>query len=255
MPSSNDIAIGLYDAHYTVGGHAILNGVTLEVGRGEIVAVMGRSGSGKTTLLRLIVRLVRPSAGRIAVDGEDITNLPERELNPVRLKVGFVFQYAALFDSLTVYENVAFGLRHHRRLREAEVRATVREKLHQVGLVGIEHMMPAELSGGMRKRVGVARALATEPKIMLYDEPTSGLDPVAATSLNQLIVRVRDELGVTSLVVSHDVASLEQSSDRAALLYDGRIEAVGPMAQLRASGGPLVRQFLEGGLEGPIPVE
>jgi phospholipid/cholesterol/gamma-HCH transport system ATP-binding protein len=172
----------------------------------------------------------------------------------VRQRVGMVFQYAALFDSLSVYENVAFGLRYRGRRPEPEIRAIVRDKLEAVGMEGSERMMPAELSGGMRKRVGLARALATDPELLLYDEPTSGLDPVVGAVIDELISRVRDTLGVTSIMVSHHLPSIFRISDRVAMIYDGRVEALGTAEEIRASEDPVVRQFVEGRSQGPIQV-
>ncbi len=229
----------LYRAHE----RPVLEGLNLEVRRGEILAVMGRSGSGKTTLLKLIMGLIRPTAGRIWVDGVDISRLGERELMQIRPKLGLVFQNAALFDSLTVAENVAFGLLE-RGQRKRKVLPQVEEKLALVGMEGTEGLLPAELSGGMKKRVGVARALIMEPNIMLYDEPTAGLDPPTAASLNELIVGLRDRLGVTTMIVSHDIHSLAQVADRAAMLEDGRIVAEGTLDTLSESELPEVKRFL-----------
>lgn len=241
----------LDDLHYTVGGRYVLGGVNLTIRPAELVAIVGGSGSGKTTLLRLIMGLIRPTGGRLLVRGVDITGLRENELNEIRKTVGLVFQYSALFDFLSVAENVAFGLRQHRRLEEAAIQAAVAEKLALVGMEGTEQMRPAELSGGMRKRVGIARALALEPDIMLYDEPTSGLDPPLAAAVDDLIVQLRDRLGVTSVVVSHDVATVLRTADRMAMLHQGRIIEEGPPRQLAERGGPVVRQFL--GRRGQAP--
>jgi phospholipid/cholesterol/gamma-HCH transport system ATP-binding protein len=244
--------IRLEKVSFRVPGQVILDGVDLAVRNGEIFAVMGRSGTGKTTLLRLISGLARPQSGRVLVHGEDIAALGERELDRVRLKLGFVFQGAALFDSLTVAENVAIGLVEHRLLPPEQTAARVRELLHLVGVSGAEDRLPAELSGGMRKRVGMARALALEPSVILYDEPTAGLDPVLATAIGGLIVDLRDRTGVTSVVVSHDVPSLRRMCDRAALLHEGHFLAIGSMAELEASQDLAVRQFLSGDPEGPL---
>jgi phospholipid/cholesterol/gamma-HCH transport system ATP-binding protein len=213
---------------------------------------MGRSGVGKTTLLRLIMGLIKPTAGRIWVNGSDITDVDEMKLDELRLDMGMVFQGAALFDSMTVGENVAFGLREHRRLRPAALAERVEELLALVEMGGTEELMPAQLSGGMRKRVGVARALALAPSIMLYDEPTAGLDPISATAMGALIRRLRDEVGVTSVIVSHNVSSLRDTSDRGAVLHDGHFIAVGRMAELGESSDPAVQQFLSGEPHGPL---
>jgi phospholipid/cholesterol/gamma-HCH transport system ATP-binding protein len=254
VSASRQTIIRLEGLVYEVAGRPVLDGLNLEVYRGEVTAILGLSGSGKTTLLRLIVGLIAPRAGRIEVMGREIGRLSEREMNELRLRMGLVFQGSALFDSLNVKENVAFGLREHRRLPERELQAQVEEKLRLVGMEGSQGLMPDELSGGMRKRVAVARALALEPELMLYDEPTAGLDPITAAAMDQLILDLREELGMTSVVVSHDVASVKRVADRAALLYQGRILAEGPPAELEKDEQPAVRQFLEGRLEGPISV-
>jgi len=237
---------------YAVQGAAILSDVGLNVEPGEIVAIMGRSGSGKTTLLRLIMGLVKPSSGRIYVNGRDITDLDESALDEIRPKMGMVFQGAALFDSMTVAENVSFALVEHRLLPLEQVDERVSELLEMVDMSGTERFLPAELSGGMRKRVGIARALAQQPSIVLYDEPTAGLDPVSAAAIDALIVRLRDRFGVTSVIVSHDVPSLRRTADRAAMLHGGRFLAVGSLPDLEQSSDPAVRQFLTGSLEGPL---
>lgn len=242
------------DLRYRVRDREILSGVDLQVEPGEILAIMGLSGSGKTTLLKCIAGLVRPTSGAIEIGDVEIARLSENQLYPVRRRIGMVFQYAALFDSLTVYENVAFGLRYHGERDEAKIRAVVAEKLGAVGMEGVEGLLPAELSGGMRKRVGLARALATDPEVLLYDEPTSGLDPVVATVIDQLTVRVRDRMGVTSVVVSHTLPSIFAISDRVAMLHDGRLIAVGTVEEIRDSDDARVRQFVEGRAEGPIQV-
>jgi phospholipid/cholesterol/gamma-HCH transport system ATP-binding protein len=255
MTSSDTAPIRLEALAYVVDGRTILDGIDLAVQAGEIVAVMGRSGSGKTTLLRLIMGLVPPTAGRVFVQGQEITRMGEAQLDHIRPQIGMVFQGAALFDSLTVAENVAFGLVEHRRLPAGRIPERVRELLDLVGMAAVEDLMPAQLSGGMRKRVGVARALALEPAIILYDEPTAGLDPISAAALDSLIVRLREEVGVTSVIVSHDVPSLRRVCDRAALLHDGRFLSVGPMAELVNSADEAVRQFLQGSPHGPLTEE
>jgi len=247
-------AIRLEQVVYDIGGKRVLDGVSLRVECGEIKAVIGLSGSGKTTLLRTVVGLVRPVSGAVYLETLDITRLSEAELEQARRRTGFVFQGAALFDSLNVFENVAFGPRHHLGLAPAELRRLAREKLALVGLHGIDELMPAELSGGMRKRVGIARALAMDPQVLLFDEPTAGLDPITSHAIEDLIVGLRRELGVALLVVSHDLEALFRFVDRAALLYEGRIVASGSPAELRRSEDPVVRQFVTGAVEGPIHV-
>jgi len=237
-------AITVRGLEYVVPEKRILHDINLEVERGEIVAVMGMSGCGKTTLLKCIAGLLRPTHGHILIEGEDITGLPESELDRVRLKIGLVFQYAALFDSLDVYANVSFGLTHHRKLRRQEMDQIVAERLADVGMQGTERLYPAQLSGGMQKRVGLARALAMEPAVVLYDEPTSGLDPVIGRAIDGLIVETRDRLGMTSIVVSHDIASIFRIADRIAMMHEGRIIASGTPEDMRDSSHPIVREFI-----------
>lgn len=250
--------ISLQYLHFTVDGRAILEGITLDVAPGEILCVMGLSGAGKSTILRCIAGLIPATSGQILIDGTDIVGLGERELLPIRAKMGVVFQYAALFDSMNVYENIAFGLIRGPRRSEfckrpkAEIAQLVAEHLEVVGLPGIERRMPAELSGGMRRRVGLARALATEPEIVLYDEPTSGLDPVTAAAIDDLILETRDTKGVTSVVVSHDMSSIFRIADRVLMLYEGKAQIYGTPTEVRASTDPVVQQFIRGETQGPI---
>ncbi len=246
------LPIQLESLSYAIDGTPILDAVDLTVQPQEIVAIMGRSGTGKTTLLRLIMGLVKPAAGRISINGTDITHLDETRLDEIRAKMGMVFQGAALFDSMTVAENVAFALVEHRLLPAGDIAPRLRDLLAMVDMAGSEHLLPAQLSGGMRKRVGIARALAQNPTIVLYDEPTAGLDPISATAIDTLIVRLRDQIGVTSVIVSHDVQSLRRVADRAAMLHQGRFLAVGTLPQLEQSPDPAVRQFLSGSPEGPM---
>jgi phospholipid/cholesterol/gamma-HCH transport system ATP-binding protein len=244
--------ITLLGLSYRIGGRTILRRLDLAVERGETVAVMGMSGVGKSTLLKCVAGLVRPTSGQVIIGSVDIARMPEGSLRNVRQIMGMVFQYAALFDSLTVFENVAFGLRRHLRMGEAEIRDAVAERLSKVGLAGAEDLMPSELSGGMQKRVGLARALALDPQILLYDEPTSGLDPVTGAAIDELIIRMRDDLCVTSVIVSHDIASITRVADRVAMLHQGRIIAVGTPDEMRTSDNAIVRQFMEGNTEGPL---
>lgn len=233
-------------------GKQVLRDVNLEVREGESLAIIGRSGSGKSVMLKHMVGLVRPDAGKVFVAGEDITRLGERELFRVRRKFGFLFQGAALLDSLTVGENVGLALRELHDLPPEETTRVVREKLAMVGLSGVEDVMPADLSGGMKKRVGLARAIALEPEIVLYDEPTTGLDPVMSDVINELIVRLRDTLSITSVVVTHDMVSVRKVADRVAMLFEGNIIFEGTVAEMDASDDPLIRQFVEGRAEGPL---
>lgn len=246
--------IAAINLSFAVGARTILEGVNLSVEKGETLAVMGMSGAGKSTLLKCIGGLLRPTAGSVVVDNIDIAKMNETELDSVRIRIGMVFQYAALFDSLTVYENVAFGLRRHRRLTEREIARIVHERLSVVGLSGTEHLMPSSLSGGMQKRVGLARALALDPEIVLYDEPTAGLDPITAATIADLIVKTRDRYGVTSIVVSHDVATIKRVANRFAMLHEGKIVAGGTIEEMEESNDPVVRQFVTGSTSGPIQV-
>ena len=244
-PEATPPAIELRGLVYTVNGHTILQGIDLQVSPREIVAVMGPSGCGKTTLLKCIAGLLRPTAGEVRIEGIEIGQLSERERIPLRLKLGVVFQHAALFDYLTVFENVAFGLRRHRRLSRTELEQIVRERLAWVGLEGIEHLYPAQLSGGMRKRVGLARALALDPPIVLFDEPTSGLDPVNAYQIDCLIRRLNGELGLTAVVVSHDVVSVFRTADRVLMMEAGQILLEGSPETIRSCDHPQVQRFLQ----------
>ncbi|MGV3724944.1 MAG: ABC transporter ATP-binding protein [Actinomycetota bacterium] len=248
------VGVSVQQVEFKVGDRAILQCVDLEITPGEVVAIMGISGSGKTSLLKCLAGLQRPTGGRIVVGEVDLAALDEVRLNDQRRRMGMVFQYAALFDSLTVFENVVFGLRFHGGHSERELRTAAAELLSAVGLEGSEELYPAQLSGGMRKRVGLARALATRREIVFYDEPTSGLDPVVARVIDDLIVNVRDRLGVTSVIVSHDVPSILRTTDRVAMLHDGRIIEYGKPAEIRTSGNPVVRQFIEGRADGPIQI-
>ena len=246
--------IEVRDLRYEVPGKQILKGVTLGVAPGEILCVMGMSGSGKTTVLHCMGGLTAPTSGHIRIGDSEIVGMRESELNRVRERMGMVFQYAALFDSLTVFENVAFGLRRRRKLPADEIKNIVAEKLTLVGLPGTEGMYPSQLSGGMAKRVGLARAIALSPEILLYDEPTSGLDPVIASMVDELIMQMRDTLGVTSIVVSHSLPSIFRISDKIAMIHDGRVLAAGTPQEIQACQDPIVRQFIEGRSQGPIEV-
>lgn len=228
------------------GSNQVLKGVDLSVPAGTTTVILGGSGSGKSVLMKHMIGLLKPDEGKVLIDGEEITALRGRELDRVRSKFGMVFQMAALFDSMTVLDNVAFPLREHRKdLSEAEVRRIVAEKLKIVGLVGIEEKYPAELSGGMRKRVGLARAIVLDPKIVLYDEPTTGLDPITTDYVDQMILDAKRELGVTSVVISHDIGSAFKVADTIAFLHHGVIVESGPPAEVRNSNHPHVREFLQ----------
>lgn len=233
----------------------ILDDVSLQVQRGEILVVIGPSGAGKSTLLRLMIGLLKPDAGQIWVDGREISHLDEDELNKIRRNMGMVFQYSALFDSMTVGENVAFGIRQHTKMPEEEILRVIRRTLRMVGLMGRESAMPSELSGGMKKRVSLARAIALNPKIVLYDEPTSGLDPVMSATINRLIMSTRRMLGVTAVVVTHDMESAFTIADRIAMMYDEKIMAIGTPDEFRQSTNPVVQQFVAGVKNTCIPVQ
>lgn len=237
---------------YRIDGKWILRDVNLHVPQGDTVCVMGVSGSGKTTLLKIMSGLLPPESGQVFIDQTDITRLSEDELNHIRHRIGVVFQYGALFDSMTVYENVGFSLVHHTQLTKAEIDEIVAEKLSLVGLPGTQELMPSQLSGGMQKRVSLARAIAMSPEILFYDEPTSGLDPVMTTVIDNLIMDMRDKLGVTSVVISHDLSSIFRIADRAAMLHGGMIIAYGTPDETRQSSDERVQQFIQGRAEGPI---
>lgn len=238
--------ISIRHVYQTFGSRQILKDVSLTVKDGETMVILGASGSGKSTLLKLIIGLLKPTSGEVMVNGKDMARLSEAKLNHERRHMGFVFQYSALFDSMTVKENVAFGLRMHTKMSEEEIDRIVKEKLHLVGLDGIENLMPSSLSGGMKKRVSLARAIALEPEIILYDEPTAGLDPIRSTDISLLIKHTQKVLHATSVVVTHDLKSAEMIADRMAFLYKGSFLAIGKPEELKQSPDPRVRQFMEG---------
>jgi len=231
--------------HKAFGGPPVLAGLTLEVRDGETMVIIGYSGTGKSVALKHIVGLLRPDAGDVLVDGRAVSTLDREALNALRRDIGFVFQFAALFDSMTVAENVGLGLKR-RDLGQEEISERVAEALALVDLTGSGDRYPAELSGGMRKRVGIARAIALRPRYILYDEPTTGLDPVTSAVIDRLIVRTREHLGVTGVVVTHDMRSAYTVGDRIAMLYEGRIRQVGGIAAVQETEDPVVRQFIEG---------
>jgi len=233
-------------------GQPVLQGLSLDVPTGEIMIVIGRSGGGKTVFLKHLLGLLRPDAGRILVDGIDITRLRPRALDRIRERYGVVFQGGALFDSMTVFDNVAFPLREKTRLPAAEVAARAEEKLAQVGLSGMGHKYPAEVSGGMRKRVAIARALVTEPQIVFFDEPTTGLDPVLVNAIHHLILELHRKFRFTAVVVSHEIPEIFQIAQRVAMLHDGVIVEAGTPEAVQASSNPVVQQFIRGEIEGPI---
>jgi len=236
-------------------GNTVLNNLNVTIETGETMVIIGRSGCGKSVLLKHIVSLLQPDGGQVVIDGQDITKLDRRAVQVLRMRFGMVFQGAALFDSLTVGENVGFALREHRVASEAEIVQRVAECLALVGLRGVEHLKPAELSGGMRKRVGIARALGTRPDILLFDEPTTGVDPVMADIINSLIKALHEQLRVTVILVTHDMVSAYKVATRIAMLYEGRIITVGSPAEIQQTTDPIVHQFIRGEAEGPITVD
>jgi phospholipid/cholesterol/gamma-HCH transport system ATP-binding protein len=235
-----------------LGAKQVLDGVDLDIQTGETVVIMGRSGGGKSVLLKHIIGLMIPDEGSIQVEDQELVGMGEQELDSVRRTFGMLFQSAALFDSLTVGDNVGLGLREHLQLDDVEVRRRVAERLDWVGLSGVEAMKPASLSGGMRKRVGLARALAMDPRHILYDEPTTGLDPIMADAIDQLIRSLQKRLGVTSIVVTHDMTSAYKVADRMVMLHEGRIVFSGTPDETRSTPDPVVRQFVTGSSTGPI---
>ena len=234
------------------GHHRVLDNINLTIKTGETKVIIGRSGCGKSVLLKHIVGILRPDAGIIKVDGKDVTKMGERELNQIRMQIGLVFQGGALFDSLSVADNVAFVLNEFQKLPKEEVEKRVKDSLAMVGLKDIEEMVPSDLSGGMRKRVALARALCMRPKILLYDEPTTGVDPITADAINNLIIEMHDKLNVTSIVVTHDMNSAYKVADTIAMLYHGKIIAEGTSKDIASTTHPIVNQFINGAAVGPI---
>lgn len=246
--------IQLIDIHKSFGKQKVLDGLNLEIEDGKTTVIIGKSGGGKSVLLKHIIGLLKPDSGQVIVNGIDITTLNDKELNEVRKNFGMLFQEAALFDSMNVGENVAFPLREHTKKAEKEIREIVAERLRAVGLPGVENKMPSELSGGMRKRVGLARALAMQPQIILFDEPTTGLDPIMTEAINDLIINTQKNFNVTCVVISHDIESIFEIGHNIAMLYDGKIVEYGTPEVIKQSDNPVLKQFLSGSLEGPISV-
>ncbi len=240
------MSIVLRDVHRAFGQNKVLQGLDLEVLDGETTSVIGFSGAGKSVVLKHMVGLIEPDSGDVVVDGQNLSELDVGELNALRRDIGYVFQFAALFDSMSIADNVAMGLRRIPGMYDEEIVSRVHECLALVELEGIEDRYPSELSGGMVKRAGLARAIATKPKYLLYDEPTTGLDPVTVTVIDRLIVRMKEELGVTGIVVTHDIESAYRISDRIAMLHDGRIRTFGTVDEIKESDDLLLRSFLEG---------
>ena len=244
--------IEVRDLHKTFDGQQVLRGVSLTIPKGRLTSIIGRSGTGKSVLLKHLIRLLRPDRGQVLVEGVDVVPLRGRSLDRVRAKFGVLFQGGALFDSLTVFENVAFPLREKTGLPEPEVADRVRQRLEAVGLADMGHKYPAEISGGMRKRVALARALVTDPEIVLFDEPTTGLDPIMLHAIHRLIADTHERFGFTGVVVSHDVPDVFDIAHQVAMLHEGTIVVAGPPEDVLRSEDPRVRQFIAGSSEGPI---
>lgn len=241
-----EAVISLRQLNITFGTHTVLDNIDLDVYKGETLAVLGPSGTGKSTVLRSMIGLLEPNGGQIFIQGEDVSGLDEDGWNRLRMKMGMVFQYSALFDFLTVGENVAFGLRQHTDKSNEEIQGIVTRMLDLVGLPGTQDLYPAELSGGMKKRVGLARAIAVNPEIVLYDEPTAGLDPIMSRNISRLIKKTQEQLHVTSVLVTHDMQSAFYAADRVAMLYEGHIVAIGTAEEMKNSTNPIVKAFIEG---------
>jgi len=246
--------IRVTDLHKSFGGQEVLKGVNMEFVSGKITTIIGTSGCGKTVLLKHLNALLLPDKGAVFVDSVDITQLGQKELYEIRGRFGVLFQGAALLDSMTIFDNVAFPLREKTKMSETEIQKRVDERLEQVGLEGMGYKFPAELSGGMKKRAGLARALVTNPEIVLFDEPTTGLDPILATSIHQLIARTQQAFGFTGVVVSHTIPQVFDISDYVAILANGVIEEAKTAKEFLASTNPIVQQFIRGETEGPIHV-
>lgn len=244
--------IQIVDLHKSFGMKKVLCGVDLEIKKGETMVIIGQSGSGKSVLLKHLIGILKPDRGEIYVDGEEITHLQEEEIQRITKKFGMLFQGAALFDSLTVGQNVSFGLERYTDYSSEKIQELVSESLAKVGLRGVENLMPYELSGGMKKRVGLARAIAYQPEIILYDEPSTGIDPIRADAINELINLMKEELKVTSVVITHDMVSSYKVADRMAMLYEGRIVLIGTTEEIKNSDNQVVQQFIHGRAKGPI---
>ena len=244
--------IELEDVHKSFGEKQVLRGMSISVERGESLVIVGGSGTGKSVTLKHIIGLLKPDRGRVVVDGEDVTTMDDVELNRIRRRFGMAFQEGALFDSMSVFENIAFPLRRHTKMKESDIRARVEECLEDVHLHGVDSKRPSELSGGMRRRVGFARAISLKPEILLFDEPTTGLDPVISDVVAELIVEMDEKLGTTTVTITHDMKVAFKIADKLAMIHDGRIIEQGTPEEFQRSTNPCVRQFLEGRADGPL---
>lgn len=247
-----DYIIKLIDLYKSFESKDVLKGVNLDIQKGESMVIIGGSGSGKSVLIKHIIGLLKPDKGRVVIDGRVINKMEGRELNDFRKRFGMLFQAGALFDSLSVWENVGFSFLEHTNLSKQEIRLRVSDKLEMVGLEGVEDLMPAELSGGMKKRVALARAIAMEPEILLYDEPTTGLDPIMADVINELILTMKKKLKITSITITHDMKSAYKIADRIAMLFQGKIICIDSPEGILETSNPIVRQFITGSARGPI---
>ncbi len=246
--------IKIINLRKSFGDKKVLDGVDLEIEKGKITVIIGRSGEGKSVLIKHIIGLLKPDSGQILLDDQDITAMSERDFHEVLKRFGMLFQGAALFDSMTVGENVGFALKEHTDMNDEDILKVVTEKLRRVGLVNVEGMMPSELSGGMKKRVGLARAIVMDPEIVLFDEPTTGLDPIMSDSVADLVLETQRALKTTYILITHDIPFSYKIADKIAMLHEGRIIEQGTVEELKASTNPIIRQFLEGRAQGPIRV-
>jgi len=244
--------IEIRDLVKTFDGRIVLDGISLDIYKGETLVIMGGSGCGKSTLLRHMTGGIKPDSGKILIKGKDVTKIKEAEMDEIRKKFGLLFQSGALFDSMTVEENISLPLREHTKLRDNIIKIMIKMKLELVGLRGFENMMPSMLSGGMKKRVGLARAIAMDPEIVFYDEPTAGLDPIVAGVIDKLILDLSEKLNITSVVVTHDMQSVFRIADRIAMLYQGKVLQIGTPDEIKNTKNEMVKQFIEGSPEGPI---